>query len=123
MFQKASRMKLRFDYRGVLSVEDLWDLSVRELDDIYKSLNQKLKASQEDSLLGKKSKEDEVLALKVEIIKTVVATLLQEAEDRKTMRKRIEEKEKIMGIMAGKQDAELQGMSMEELQKKLDGLG
>lgn len=44
MFEKASRIKLRYSTnRGVLSVEDLWDLSLEQLDPIAINLNKSLK--------------------------------------------------------------------------------
>ena len=44
MFEKASRIKLRYSTnRGVLSVEDLWDLSLEQLDPIAINLSKRLK--------------------------------------------------------------------------------
>ena len=122
LFEKATKMKLRFEFRGLSSVEDLWDLTVKELDSLYKTVNTKLKQSQEDSLLNTKTKEDEVLKLQVEIIKHIVEVKLQEAETRELAKERKAKKQKLMEILASKQDADLQGKSTEELQKMLDEL-
>ena len=65
MFEFATRTKMRFPFKGMISVEDLWDLSVKELDSIFKTLNAQVKKSQEESLLATKTKEDEVLAAQI----------------------------------------------------------
>ena len=39
IFEVATRNKYRFPYRGQISVEDMWDLPVTELDKIFKTLN------------------------------------------------------------------------------------
>jgi hypothetical protein len=122
LFEKASRMKIRFAYKGQQTVEDLWDLSVEELDIIFKNLNFQLKSTKEESLLQKKTKEDEVVELQVAIVKHIVEVKLQEAEDKKNLRKKLDEKRKIMGILADKQDEALKNLSVEDLQKKLDEL-
>ena len=37
LFVMATRGKYRFPFKGQISVEDLWDLSVKNLDSIFKS--------------------------------------------------------------------------------------
>jgi hypothetical protein len=123
MFEKASKIKLRFDYRGVCTVEDLWDLSVKELDSIYKTVNAKLKQSQEDSLLNTKTKEDETLKLQVDILKHIVEVKLAEAEAKEQAKERKMKKQKLTEILASKQDADLQGKSVEEIKKMIEELG
>ena len=44
MFANASAMKVRFESsRGSVSVEDLWDLPLTELDRMYRALNKQMK--------------------------------------------------------------------------------
>lgn len=123
MFIKASREKMRFPYKGLATVEDLWDLSVMELDKIYKSLNAKAKQAQEESLLEVKSSEDEELTAQIEIIKYIVSVKLEEKKAAEMAKERKEQKQKIMSILASKQDEALHGKSIEELEKMLDELG
>lgn len=123
MFIKASREKMRFPYKGLATVEDLWDLPVTELDKIYKSLNAKAKQAQEESLLEVKTSEDEELTAQIEIIKYIVSVKLEEKKAAEMAKERKEQKQKIMSILASKQDEALQGKSIEELEKMLDELG
>ena len=78
MFENATRTKMRFPFKGMISVEDLWDLSVKDLDTIFKTLNAQVKKSQEESLLVTKTEEDEVLSTQIEIVKYIVAVKLAE---------------------------------------------
>lgn len=122
MFIKASREKMRFPYKGLATVEDLWDLPVTELDKIYKSLNAKAKQAQEESLLEVKTGEGEDLTVQIEIIKYIVSVKLEEKKAAEMAKKRKEQKQKIMSILASKQDEALQDKSIEELEKMLDEL-
>ena len=122
MFENAVRSKFRFSYKGLVSVEDLWDLNLEDLDSVFKQLNSKVKQANEESLLNKKSAEDEVLESKIEIVKYIVGVKLAEDEARKLAKSKREQKQKILSIMAEKQDAALQGKSLEDLQKMLDDL-
>jgi hypothetical protein len=122
MFEKASRMKLRFPFKGNASVEDLWDMSVEELDGIFKTLNTKLKSTQEESLLGKKTVEDDTVVLQVGIVRRVVEVKLAEAAARKDEKAKRDEKQKLLGILAHKKDAELEGKSAAEIEAMIAAL-
>jgi polyphosphate kinase 2 (PPK2 family) len=122
MFVLATREKYRFPYKGMVSVEDLWDLSVQNLDGIFKVLNSQVKSVQEESLLDTKSFEDKELEAKIEIVKYIVGIKLAEADQRKQARAKSEQKQKIMAILADKQEEELHGKSVEELKAMLDNM-
>jgi len=122
MFEKASRLKLRFEHKGLLSIEDLWDLNVQDLDKIFKVLNAQAKAQSEESLLDVQSAEDVVLALKLDIVKHVVKVKLEEAEARKNAAANRAKKQKYLEILGQKQNEELLGMTVEKLQELIAGL-
>lgn len=122
IFEVATRNKYRFPYMGQISVEDMWDLPVTELDKIFKTLNKQVKTSQEESLLETKSKEDEVLETQIEIVRHIVSIKQQEANEKLREKERKVQKQRIMEIMADKQDEALKGKSIDELQKMLDEL-
>ncbi len=122
IFEFASKNKVRFNFMGSIYTEDLWDLSLENLDDIYKKLNAKVKQSDEESLLGKKSVEDNELEVKIEIVKHIVAFKLEEREKAINAKNNKLQKEKIKEIMKRKQDASLEGLTeaeLEELYNKL----
>lgn len=123
IFEYATRNKVRFSFRGLISVEDLWDLSLTNLDSIYKELNKQSKQSEDESLLNIKTQEDELLNVQIEIVKHIVSVKLAEKEAREKASAKKAQKQKIMSIIAAKQDEALQNSSIDELQKMLDELG
>jgi hypothetical protein len=122
MFEKAARAKLRFPYKGSITVEDLWDLSVTELDGIFKTLNRQVKAIKEESLLDKRTIADETLELQINIVKHIVAVKQTENEVRQAAREKAVRKEKLLEILARKKDGELEGKSIAELEAELASL-
>ena len=122
MFEVATRTKMRFPFKGMISVEDLWDLSVQNLDKVFKTLNSQRKEAQEESLLNVKSSEDEVLDTQIEIVKYIVGVKLEEQVARVKAAENKEKKQKIMALMAKKDDEAMENMSKEDLQKLLDEL-
>lgn len=123
MFEIATRNKFRFPYKGQISVEDMWELSLPALDSVFKALNAQIKQVKEESLLSTKSKADEVLELQIEIVKYIVSVKLAEKEAREKATEKAAQRQRIMEIMAKKQDESLENASMEDLQKMLTELG
>ena len=123
MFEYATRNKVRFPFKGLISVEDLWDLTLTNLDSIYKTLNKQVKQSEEESLLNTKTTVDKELDVQIAIVKHIVAVKLAEQESREKASAKKAQKQKIMAIIASKQDEALQNSSVEDLQKMLDELG
>lgn len=119
-FIQAARLKLRFSTAvGVLSVEDLWDLPLESknkvnLDSIAIALHRELKDTKEESFISK-SKADPILEMKLDIVKYIIGVKLQEAEDKAKARVKSEQKAKIAGLIAEKQDESLKSLSLEEL--------
>jgi len=122
LFEIATRNRYRFNYKGVMTVEDLWSLRVEDLDAIFKMLNRQKKTSDEDSLLATKSAEDQDLANKIDIVRYIVSVKLAEAADRVSAAEKKAQRDKILEIVAKKKDKALEDMGIEDLMKKLEEL-
>ena len=122
-FEDASRLKFRFPFKGMITTEDLWDLSLEQLDTVYKTLNKEAKTSQEDSLPSDKNNVDEVLRAKIAIVKYIFGYKMAEKEKRKQDAEKAEKKQRILEILAKKQDDSLMKASEDELMRMLDDLG
>lgn len=122
LFEIATRNRYRFNYKGVMTVEDLWSLRVENLDAIFKMLNRQKKTADEDSLLATKSAEDQDLANKIDIVRYIVSVKLAEAAERVSAAEKKAQRDKIMEIVAKKKDKALEDMGIEDLMKKLEEL-
>ena len=122
MFEKAVKGKYRFPYKGQIAVEDLYDLPLGSLDTVFKTLNAEVKKTDEESLLQTKSEKDDILSTKIEIVKYIFNKKLEEKKNRQEAVERKEKKQKIMQIIATKQDEALRNASVEDLQKMLGEL-
>lgn len=121
LFEMASKMKVRFNYRGVITTEDLWDLDVRALDYIYKRLMVAKKESETESLLEEK-KTNPILEVQIEIVKHIFDVKVEERKAAELQAENTAKKQKILAILARKQDAELENKSAEELEKLIKDL-
>lgn len=123
LFINATRNNYQFPFRGMINVIDLWDLSLTNLDSVFKTLNAEVKKSEEESLLNTKSKEDEEISNKIEIVKYIVSVKLDEKKKREDAKKNAEMRQRLLEIKAKRQDAALEDMSDEDLDKALAELG
>lgn len=122
IYKYAVEKKLRFPFKGQISVEDLFDLNVESLDSIYKSLKSQEKEANEESLLATKSSEDEALEVSIEIVKQIFAQKQREKEERIKAAENRAKKQRIAEIIDNKKDEALNNLSVEQLQQMLDGM-
>lgn len=130
MFEMASQFKFRYPYKvGLITTEDLWDLSLTQLDTVYKALSKEMHIILQDcdSLLYTKSpdlfnKEQELTA-KIDLVKYIFNCKQQMEELHRMEAERSAKKQHILEIIATKQENALQNMSEDELKKMLDELG
>lgn len=121
IFTNASRKKYRFNYKGVITTEDLWDLSLKDLDSIYKSLRKQEKMEdEEESLLTTKTAADTELSEKIAIVKFIVQTKQEEAAAAMNAKVKADRRQEILAVIDKKKKAALDGMSIEDLTKMLE---
>lgn len=129
IFELATRSKFRFaSARGELSVEQLWDVPLRSRDDfnlntVAKTANKALKEISEESFVeSSKSAEHARREAALEIVKYVIDVKLVEETAATTRASKKLEKEKLLAILAEKQDGKLSELSEKELQKRIQAL-
>lgn len=122
LFELATRCKYRFPYRGQITIEDLWDLHPTELDTIFKTLNAEAKKVSEESLLELRTKEDEELSNKITIVRYIVYVKLEEQKIRENEKANKDRKQKLLAIKARREEAALENISDEQLDKMINEL-
>lgn len=121
IFTNASRKKYRFNYKGVITTEDLWDLSLKDLDGIYKTLRKQEKVeNEEESLLTTKTAADTELSEKIAIVKFIVQTKQEEAAAAMDAKAKADRRQEILAVIDKKKKAALDEMSIEDLAKMLE---
>ena len=129
MFEKASRLKLRFSTSiGMLSAEDLWDLPLSSrngtanLDDIARNLDVDLQQGAGRSFVTKTSPVNDLLKLKFDIVLHVIEVKLAEADAAAQVRANKDKKQQLLGIIAQKENETLMGTSLDELKKMVESM-
>lgn len=129
IYEYAARNKIRFtSARGELSVEQLWDVPLRSNDDfnlnmVAKAANNAVKKINEENFVEAKRTSQHVrVETALEIVKHVIEVkLADEAAAKKRAENRVE-KEKLLAILAEKQDGKLSELSEKELRRRIAAL-
>lgn len=122
IFERAVREKTRFNFKGSISVEELWDLSLANLDTIYGNLEAELEALPKKSLLSSNSNERDEIEFKQEIIKYIVETKKIEIATKETERANSAKKQMLLNILEKKKNESYENMSVEELTALINSL-
>ena len=122
MYKQAGKIGLRIaTNRGPLSVEQLWQLNQVELSNSIKAVKKVLKKNDDDELsfLEDTKIVDIENQLRYDILKDVYLTKKKENEEIRNAADIKAHNQKILTLIAEKQDDSLKGMSIEELEKQL----
>lgn len=122
IFERAAREKTRFNFKGLISAEDLWDLSLENLDSIWCELEAELEKLPRRSLLAAGIDQRGEIEFKQEIIKHIVDTKKIESEARAVAKSNSEKKQMILDIIQAKQNEDLKAKSVEELMQIAESL-
>lgn len=118
MYKQASKDKIRFQTeKGLLTVEQLWDLPFTVLDRTAIQLSDEFKASGKKSFLEPKSKKDKAIKLQFDIVLDILTTKMDERDAEKSENLDKQHNAKIDAIIAQKQDEDLAGKSIKDLEK------
>jgi hypothetical protein len=119
-FKEASRQKLRFSTnKGLLSAEQLWDLSITELDNLAVSLEEEHKASGKKSFVVKRTTKDKTTKLRFDIVLDILQTKVEEQEAAFNAADIKAHNDKILKLIQDKKEDALSEKSVEELEKML----
>jgi len=120
MYKEATRLKLRFQTtKGSLAPEQLWDLSIDDLNNTAVLLDEEYNKSGKKSFLVSKSVKDKTLKLKLDLVLDVLITKVEEAKILSEAKEIKEHNQKILTLIAEKTDESLKGKSVKQLEAML----
>ena len=121
IFERATRRKLRFaSNRGQsLSVEELWQLSLEDLDKIAVAVNEDLQKETKKSFLPNKNRVETHNALRLEILTYIMSVRLAEDDAQKTRAEIRAQLAMLEEVAANKTGEAFKSMSLEDVNKQI----
>lgn len=121
LFKIATRRKMRFpSTRGMLTAEQLYDLTLADLDATARDINTELKSLTEDSFVEiKPDPRKGLLTDALDLVKEVIADKLADKDRAEKRAKKAALRRTLTDALARKQDEALSSASVEDIKKQL----
>lgn len=120
MYKKALRAKLRFSTtKGKLTTEDLFDLSLADLNNLAIVLDKKLSETPRKSFISDIAPDTQEDELRFNIVKDVINLKLAERNAAQNAKAKAAEKAQLMEILHRKKNEALENLSVAEIEAKL----
>lgn len=123
IYKLASRKQLRVSTtKGLLPVEQLWTLSLSSLSTIIRNVKKQLNGNEADSdlaFLDETKTVDTELQLTFDILKDIYQTKKTELDEERRAVEVKAQKEKLMSLLAKKQDEKFENMTEEQILAEL----
>ena len=121
IFERGAREKIRFHHHGNIMIEDLWYLTLLDLDGLYHRINNELKALGGEGLLKNNINDTvSILQLQADLVRYVFDDKQEKLKIAKNEKIHQERKKRIMEIITNKQDQALEEKSVDELMNMLN---
>lgn len=108
--------------KGTLTVYEVWDLSIEQLDVLYKMYNRILNDEIANSLLETKSMAFNDIRLKIDIIKHIFDVRQEESIAAKKKKENAIKRQKLLQVLEDKQNTALVNSSIDDIMKMIDEL-
>lgn len=116
MYKEALQKKLRFKTnKGMITTEDLFDLSLQNLDTLAIMLDKKISEAPKKSFIEELPAKENDDELRFNIVKDVINIKLKARKDNIDKAQADAQKKRILEILAKRDDEELEKKSTEEL--------
>jgi hypothetical protein len=120
MYKEALQKKLRFKTnKGMITTEDLFDLSLQNLNTLAIMLDKKISEAPKKSFIEELPAEENDDELRFSIVKDVINIKLKARKDNIDKAQADAQKKRILEILAKRNDEELEKKSTEELRAML----
>ena len=123
MFENALKNGFRYpSNKGLITTEDLFCLSLNDLNEIAKKINKLIKDSEEESFIPGPNFNNNNDSKRLDIVKYIINLKINEQNAKMIEKSNAEKRQRILEIINKKDEESLENMSKEELEKLLTSI-